>query len=308
MEQLILDIAESLEKKSEKEMDASRGKHIFTSLEKFFGPQLDENKAALYYYMTISEKALVHYRNREKAQGDYYFLKAEGLTEHFSEPVLDGMTNLHLAISAYRNYVNNEFDTAEKELDLAIDYAVKQSETFPGFISVIGEQWLNKIRIYIKKKDMAHTISQTIQLLHLILYGIHENPAIENSYKSVETEDRIGMLDHVINSIHSAYESSFKETDSFYLNICDHIVVPDRASINNDVLSGYLLLKYNSSDTESFVKHIHENRNILPKLPVSMQKKIFTKIFLNPEKTDTSEINGHEKIKLLKQKYRIALN
>ncbi|MBG6063691.1 hypothetical protein IWX83_003508 [Flavobacterium sp. CG_9.1] len=137
-----------------------QNKHIFDDLSNDFKSELGkEALMSLYYYMSISEKTLNQYRRRELFQANQNFKTLLSLENLFSEPVKNGMLSLHNSLLSYKNYVDGKYELAINEIDEAINLAIEQSKTFPYFIIVIGEQWLNKIRVYIKLQNLDETIN-----------------------------------------------------------------------------------------------------------------------------------------------------
>jgi hypothetical protein len=277
-----------------KEKVELQNKHIFDDLRNNFKSELGkEALMTLYYYMSISEKALNHYRRRELLQANQNFNTSLTLEYSFIEPVKNGMYNLHYALYSYKNYVDGNYELAISQLDEAINLAIEQSKTFPYFISVIGEQWLNKIRVYIKLQNINETIKQTILLNQFLIYGNHENEIVRDNLKAVPIEHRTQMITHVINSIDLAFNKAFNGHNNFYETISKEILAQKELDTQiEDVQNAYKIIELKTTDTLAFLESININFESIKKIPIALQKYIFTE-FLKICEEQNFEISRH---------------
>lgn len=255
-----------------------QNKHIFDDLVSNFKSDMDKaTLMGLYYYMSISEKTLNHYRRREFFQANQNYETLESLENLFVAPVKDGMCNLHMALTSYKNYVDGKYDLALLQLDQSIDFAIKQSKTFPYFINVIGEQWLNKIRVYCKIKDFDAVLRESYLLNQFLIYGIHQDEFVERCCLQVPLSHRNQMLIHVTNSIDSAVAKSFAQTDDFYRILSEKIIAKTGQTPQDDAIEkAYEVLFLLSEGEDRFLKGITDNFESLKKVPYALQKNIFS--------------------------------
>ncbi|WP_140418671.1 hypothetical protein [Pedobacter sp. AJM] len=254
-----------------------KNRHIFDDLSGYFKSELSkEEKMSLYYYMSHSEKALNHYRNREFYQGDGSFKKLFPLDDFFSDKIRSGMMSLHYSLSSYKNYVESNYPLAMSEIDAAKLLAIEQSKTFPYFVIAIGEQWLNKVRVLIKTGNLSDTISETILLNHFLLYGKHSDQTAVANIETVETEHRKLMLTHVINSIDTALGKSFKGKEDFYSIISKEI--PTSEPVHQElkpIIDAYQVINAVSKGEADFLEQLVQNFNNIETCPKALKQFIF---------------------------------
>ena len=254
-----------------------KNRHIFDDLSNNFKSELSsEAKMSLYYYMSHSEKALNHYRNREFYQGNGSFEKLFPLDNFFVGAIRNGMLSLHNSLSSYKNYVEDNYSQAILEIDLAISLAIEQSKTFPYFVIAIGEQWLNKVRVLIKTGNLSETIVETILLNQFLLYGKHDNHTATANIEMVEAEHRKLMLTHVINSIDIALGKSFKGKEDFYNIISKEI--PTSRVVNpalKSIVSGYQVIHSMAAGEAGFLEQLAQNFESIEMCPKALKQFIF---------------------------------
>jgi hypothetical protein len=253
-----------------------KSKHIFDSLILNFKDDLEKQSLLnLYYYMDVSEKTLNHYRNRELNQANHYIDTLKSLENAFVEPVQYGMLNLYYALLSYKSYVLLDYKLALKQIDKAINYAVEQSKTFPYFVSVISEQWLNKIRIFIKIKDYDNTLIEVVKLNRFLIYNEHANILVKENFKMIPINDKLQMINHIIYSIDFAFNNSFENHNEFYYKISTEIISKSYNSTTiSDIENTYQTIDYIKKDSKKFLEKFSLNFDSIKKAPLVLQRII----------------------------------
>lgn len=274
-----------------------KSKHIFDSLVLNFKDDLDKQTLLnLYYYMNISEKTLNHYRNREVFQANQYFNILKSLENEFVEPVKNGMLNLHFALQSYKSYVLLDYKLALSQIDEAINYAIEQSKTFPYFVSVISEQWLNKIRIFIRIKDYDKTLIEVVKLKRFLIYNEHSDNLIKENFKTIPMDDKLQMINHIIHSIDFALTNSFGNDNEFYSKVSAELLSARNDSLTIiDIENTYQIIEYIEKNSKIFLEKLNLNFASFKKAPFVLQRKIFIS-FIEICKNQQFDIDQHPNI------------
>lgn len=275
--------------------------HIFDDLTNHFKDEIkSEDLISMFFYMNILEKSLNQYRIRDLNLGNHNFDKLLSLEPYFKEPIKNGMLSLHSALISYKNYVDGNYTLALAEIDKAIFSAIEQSKSFPYFIIAVGEQWLNKVRIYIRLKDISRIKDETIKLLLFIMYGAYPNEiGVENIHK-VPKDHRFQMLQHIINSIDLALIRSSIPHNSIieiYKTISSNIGVENMKTEETDIEMTYKILDCLNYSDEQFIVSLNKNFLSFSKSPKALQR-VTLEILMkfceekNYNITDFTENNG----------------
>lgn len=197
--------------------------HIFNDLVNNFRDSISkEHLVDLYYYMNISEKSLHDFRGMNIVAGNYNCSKIDKIGSLFIQPLEKGMYSLHYALLAYKEYVENNSDKAIQYLQKAIANSIEQSETFGYFSITIGEQTLNKIRVYAKDRDADKVISESAKIINLFVFNIdQEDIKCRDKIMELDTGEKYGMIQHIINSTEVALSKAFTYEEK--LNILKNI-------------------------------------------------------------------------------------
>ena len=281
MNQLIINILNKIDNHSLLSNQLSfQNNHIFDDLTDYFKDSIQRNDLmAMFYYMNTLEKSLSQYRRGDLNLGNLSFNKLLGLESSFKEPVQDGMLSLHSALISYKNYVDKDYDLAIIEIDKAIHFATEQSRTFPYFIIAIGEQWLNKNRVFIKTRNLDKLFEETTLLNQFLLYGIYDNDLVKEKIEKVPQEHRHQMLNHVINSIDLGLRRDFLSSEdiiTFYKKLSKKVLSIREVRTNDKIIEiSYKIINcLNSEDSNEFMNFINENFIVLSKSPKALQRII----------------------------------
>jgi hypothetical protein len=281
MNQLIINILNKIDNDSLLSNQLSfQNNHIFDDLAEYFKDNIQrDDLMAMFYYMNTLEKSLSQYRRGDINLGNLSFNKLLALESSFKEPVQNGMLSLHSALISYKNYVHKDYDLALIEVDKAIHFASEQSKTFPYFIIAIGEQWLNKNRIFIKTRNVDKLFEETTLLNQFLLYGICENDMVKEKIEKVPQEHRHQMLNHVINSIDLGLRREFLNSDdivNFYKELSRKVLSIGEVETKDTIIEmSYKIINcLNSQDSNEFMNFINENYIVISKSPKALQRII----------------------------------
>lgn len=284
-------------------------KHIFDSLISYGKDFIAEDTInALFYYMHLSEKCLFNFRSKDVLTGNYEFNKLSQYSNYFVEPINFGMESLHKALTAYKNFVENDYSLALSNIDDALRLAVIQSNSYPYFISIVGEQTLNKIRIYIKQEKIIEALQETIDILKLYFFNIHIDENYVKYMEILDSKDKIGMIHHILNSVIISLRKSnvdYNILKDFLINIANGITnlenTSDKLLLHTERT---LLLLKAINYKDKFLSLVSKNFEDFENSPIHLQKIICTDIF-NTYTTqiinyiNDNDIKLHEKHKFL---------
>ncbi len=205
--------------------------HIFHKLIDHFGiRQQKEKYMNVYYQFTLFEKCLNFAREKDLNSATFTSSTIKLDFEEINPEIKEGILSLYNAIIAYLEFAKDHNDKAHSLLDEAIANAKLQSDTFSGFLPSIQEQWLNKIRIYIKEKDKEQILGQSKRLFAFSLFGHYDNELIAERFRTLPNYMHQLMLEHVINAVDIGIIRKFADdgfVDDFYREISAHLAAND---------------------------------------------------------------------------------
>ncbi|WCT14355.1 hypothetical protein [Mucilaginibacter jinjuensis] len=178
-------------------------RHIFHDLEENFKDNLTEDEVSTMFYAFLKyEEALSKFKQKQPSSGNFILTHLQALEIEYNKSVRSGMNSLFKAVVAYQAYAELNYEAALYELSDAIQLAIDQGETFPLFLACVQEQWLNKLRVLFKAKNLSILESETIGLIVYSLTGRFEmDPRAEAGFFKINSEMQTLMLDHVLRNI-----------------------------------------------------------------------------------------------------------
>jgi len=265
--------------------------HIFRELIKHYQDRIQlQEKLLLFLHFEKYETCLQFCRTRELSTATFLMDEINKLSFDFPTCLKPGMESLHLAIVAYYEYAFLRYDNALDYLDRAIEKAKQQSADFPLMTGSIGEQWLNKIRVFLKRKDMSVVVEEAVRLFSFCLDGKYPETEIATRYKSLGYDNHKLMISHVINTtcegILAFHADSFERSEPFYQEIFGALAL----NVSPDTLDNYtaaivrLIARYHT-DEEGFADVIGGQFEALQKSPRFLKKIALTYYNEATEKT-----------------------
>lgn len=259
-----------------------KSKHIFDDLISHFKNSINQSDMAiLYYYMNLSEKSLFSFREGDIENGNFYFSKSSTYEKKFKEPISNGMLSLHYALFAYKNYVEKEYYLAQMHLEKAIDFSKNQAATFPYFIITVGEQSLNKIRLYARVLNKDKVVIEAINIISLFLYKNSNDLNITKSIDVISEDDKYGMLRHIINNTQQAIVKAYgKEiTIEIFEEIAKGLSLFFKENDNLRNLDiAFRCIYYSTYNRILFIDMIEKNLDEILSCPKSLKDIILEKI------------------------------
>ncbi|WP_330745286.1 hypothetical protein [Chryseobacterium sp. CP-77] len=299
METIILDKIKTVEFR---EYEVKKPRHIFENLIEEFRKDIPEDiQAGLFYYMNLSEKSLSAFRTGNTTLGNYLYSKMQSMNTYFIEPIHQGMISLDYALLAYKNYVENDFVLAEENIDRAIESALVQSNTFPYFAIIIGEQSLNKIRIFARTQNEERYKTEVMKILAFFMFNQHENENCKNLAEDLPLIDKQGMLKHIINNSYIAILKSSqdeKKTRLIFQQIFNTLLKQNEFSGDQENLL-IAMRCIDKIEDEDFLDYLNENFSHIKSSPQKLVK-IIVENYLDKISNNQQLVNDEEFTKKLK--------
>ena len=252
--------------------------HIFREMIKRYQDQVQlKEKFLLFLHFEKYETCLQYCRTRELGTATFLMNEINKLKSDFPSCLKEGMESLYLAVVAYYEYAFLRYKSANEYLDLAIEKAKAQSKDFPLMTGSIGEQWLNKIRVYLKMKDTSLIIDETVKLFSFCLDGKYPDTEIAARYKGLGYDNHQLMINHVINTtcdgILALHKDSFQQADTFYKEIFSSPVLNAPAdSLDSNTAAIIKLVALYYKDEKAFTDAIPGHFEALQKSPRFLKK------------------------------------
>jgi vacuolar-type H+-ATPase subunit H len=160
--------------------------HIFYKLIDYFGIKQDKNKfMTSYYKFVLIDMCLNLTRRRDLNSAKFIYDNIKLDINEIDSKIQSGILSLYYAMVSYLEFIENNSDKADELLDKAISNARCQSETFNDFLSSVQEQWLNKVRIYIRDQKRDKIIEQSKKLFAFSLFGADEDNTITKRFETL---------------------------------------------------------------------------------------------------------------------------
>lgn len=258
--------------------------HIFTDLVNNFRNEISKKDLiSLYYYMSISEKCLSDYRRGNIKAGNFNFLKINNTEEIFIEPIRTGMHSLHYALIAYKEYAEDNNKEALMFIQNAISNSLKQSDTFEYFSITIGEQTLNKIRVFAKNNDIKDAKLEYIKVLNLFVFGIDTDElTCGQKILNMDVGERYGMIQHIINGTDIALNKILNKKGKldFYYDAFSSVLENSKKQTDfEDMLWTFsTVCKISNNEQEDWIEEVDHSFNKLKFAPKSLQKVVIENI------------------------------
>jgi hypothetical protein len=253
--------------------------HIFNNLKENFGSFLTASDSLnLYYNVNLFESCLGFLRKKELFTAVAVFANINIQDDSFPAIMRPGMMSLYNAMASYKDYVFADFEGALLKLDLAIKYTEEQGLTYPFFLTTIGEQWLNKMRVYIRLKDEQLFLSESVNLYKFLLGGEYHNEAVAEIYNTLDENIHHQVLNHVLNSVDLAlrrtYNDDHKTLLRYYNGLAQDILLLDKC-LDEDILICFrMILTFGNNNRTQFLDEVNLNFESVQKAPNSLQRVI----------------------------------
>lgn len=245
-------------------IDAPSGKsatyHIYNKLEEAYSEELSNDEIRkMFYHFYCYETCLQHLKKRELHTSEMLFGKIVALDRNFDSRIKAGMELIFWAMSAYRQHVQGNLDVALQELDTAIQHCEEQAKLFPLIVSSIQEQWLNRLRVQFRKKDLEAARIEAESLFCFTFTGIRKpgKEYITTALLALQPDDQRTMLWHIFRQMLMELQRpgvfSSSEQDTFMRLLCASIYEKIAApAINKDGFDIVMLLHtyYHGSPVE----------------------------------------------------------
>lgn len=255
--------------------------HIFRELIKHYNHQLTlTDKTLLFLHFEKYESCLQLSRKRELSTATFLMSEMRKLSFDFPSPLKHGMNSLYFAMVAYYEYAFQRYDSALENLDIAIQDAIVQGKKFPLMLCSIGEQWLNKVRVYLKMKNIPVIIKETTKLFSFCLTGTHTDREVETLYKTLGYDNHKLMIDHVINSVCEGIMRMYTDILIYSEALYSDILFALEPILNNQTLNEHaatiikLIITYYKGDDTTFFKAIANHFEALQNSPRFLQKLV----------------------------------
>ncbi|KAB1229760.1 hypothetical protein [Chryseobacterium viscerum] len=301
METIILEKIKTVEFR---EYEVKKPRHIFENLIEEFRKDIPEDvQAGLFYYMNLSEKSLSAFRVGNITLGNYHYTKMQSMRSYFIDPIYHGMISLDYALLAYKNYVENDFELAEENINRAIDSALIQSNAFPYFSIIIGEQSLNKIRVFARTKNEELYKAEVLRIIAFFMFNKHENERYKNIAETLPLIDKQGILKHIINNSYIAILKSLqdeKKTRLIFQQIFNELIEQNEFSGEHENLLIAMRCIAKIED-EDFLDFLNENFSDIKSSPQKLVKIVIENYLDKVSITNNQElVNDEEFTKKLK--------
>lgn len=178
--------------------------HVYHRLENNYTHTLENKEITkMYYHFCRYEECLRYFKEKELHTGELLYQRIQQTDRNFDSRVKAGMDLLYWAMSAYRWHVRKNMNEALTELGYAIESCEQQVLLSPFIVSSIQEQWLNKLRVYFRIKDLGKALEEAISLLHFSFTGIYKagKPHITDAFKAVPSDEQRSMIIHILNNL-----------------------------------------------------------------------------------------------------------
>ncbi|MEO3404142.1 hypothetical protein AAFN85_09575 [Mucilaginibacter sp. CAU 1740] len=263
-------------------------RHIFHDLERAFEAKLSKNEILTMFYNFLKfEESLQCLKRREFHSGEYIINNIINLNADYNPAVRAGMDSLFMAVVAYNSYVKGNHQQAIAELSGAIEKAEEQGKSFPMFYACIQEQWLNKVRVYYKKKDFTTSLAESVSLIvHSLTGRYRSNPDVEQGYLLLSSDTRHMMQDHILNNILRYLSDIPNESgNDFSLNqykqqlvtgLAQQLIDEPEQGDNQQALS--VLSELYNHKPEAFITGVINNFNAVLNANNSVQHAIFSEL------------------------------
>ncbi|WP_426477213.1 hypothetical protein ACP3T3_18425 [Chryseobacterium sp. CBSDS_008] len=295
METIILDKIRTVEFR---EYEVKKPRHIFENLIEEFKSEIPEDdQSGLFYYMNLSEKSLSAFRSGNTTLGNYHYTKMQNLRNYFIDPIYHGMISLDYALLAYKNYVENDFELAEENINHAIESALIQSKTFPYFAIIIGEQSLNKIRIFARIKDEVQYSAEVLKIIAFFMFNKHEGDLYQKIAEDLPWIDKQGMLKHIINNSYIAIQKSLKDdkrTARIFQQIFHSLLKQNEFSGDQENLL-VAMQCINKIEDGDFLEFLNENFSSIQSSPQKLVKIIIENYLDKISVTNNPQLVNDEK-------------
>lgn len=300
------------------ENERLRGFHIFWDLRNHFHEELTalENMNLFYHYRSY-EKCLARFRARDLHSGEFYFTEAQRLDRELPLSVRPGMESLFNAMVAYREYVYGRYDEAVDTLRYAIRCAEIQGETFPIFLCEIAEQWLNIVRVFVRRHDQSGIQRESSLILSFLAGGVYYDPQITARYLALDRNTHSQALIHVIDSIYNAIVRMTKDNQehirSIYKGILEQLVPNLHANpVSEPVGIAFRILSEDLQDQpETFLQELSVHFDKIRLVPRTLQRMLWQGFLRLSDKYDIA-LEDHPNyalfVSLMNRHYKIDLN
>lgn len=178
--------------------------HVYHRLENNYTDTLDAKELTkMYYHFCRYEECLRYLKEKELHTGELLYQRIQQTDRNFDSRVKAGMDLLYRAMSAYRWHVRKNMDEALTELGYAIKSCEQQVLLSPFIVSSIQEQWLNRLRVYFRMKDLDNTLEEAVSLFHFSFTGVYQpdKPHITEAFRAVPAEEQRSMIIHILNNL-----------------------------------------------------------------------------------------------------------
>lgn len=217
--------------------DSFKPLHIFRKMVENYDSRLSfDDKILMFLHFEKYEYCLKLCRKRDLDSATFILKEIQRLSKTFPDFMQAGMDSLYYAMIAYYEYSFNRYPEALMLLDKAIYKAKIQGEDFPLMLGSICEQWLNKIRVYMKMNH-ADLISETTALFLFCLTGMYPDERVEFNFKHLQKGYHKLIIDHVINSVGEGIlrmcKDNFDKANSLY----QEVIISLLPYLSSDVLN-----------------------------------------------------------------------
>ncbi|MEM6801824.1 MAG: hypothetical protein AAF696_10510 [Bacteroidota bacterium] len=258
--------------------------HIFSKLEDRFKDDLNNDELLyMYYNMKLNEDCLNLYRKKLYHVADLTFQKIMAEKREYNPLVSAGMKALFHSMVGYREYALGNFEEALANMRTGIEYSELQGKTFPFYVSVIAEQWLNIVRVYIAQKKREKVIEESIDLFLMCLTSQHKNADTSKHFDMLDDSKKVSSFFHVSNSIYRSLMKNFKgdaqRVNSYFKEIIAGICQNQKFQESDTPLIRSLRLLNESfqaleQNQLEFVEHLNEEFGVVQKTSLYLQKII----------------------------------
>jgi hypothetical protein len=270
--------------------------HIYFELKNFYKDKVSSSDSLkMYVHHLKLERCISLLRQRNTAGALSMLAEVEKLDRNFPDLVQKGMDSLYMAMLSYRDYIiHHHIDEAITKLNRSIQYGIIQSQDYPYFALTIPTQWINVLRVLIREKHEQIVIEETVKLLKLTLFGIHEQQTFGETYRNLDQAAHNLVIHDVFDNMIFNIESRFGyETLNDYLRkIIDKTLMEttDYHSFHPEIVTVLSLLKQvNDQQTEAFIYQLHEQKGKLIDIPSSL-KRLIINYFQQIKETKNHEI------------------
>jgi tetratricopeptide (TPR) repeat protein len=273
--------------------------HIFRKLIAWFENQLTtQEKVLLFLHFERYENCLQLSRRKELASASFVLDEIRGFNNNFPSCVQHGMQSLFNAMFAYYEFASGYNENALKLLDVAIGHAEQQGKNFPLMLGSIGEQWLNKVRVYLKINDTEAVVNESAALFELCLRGKYSNEEVTTLYRTLDYSMHKLLIDHVINSVGEgimrAYNYNFDNAAVVFARIFSSM----DSGLATDTLHSYTsiiikqLVKLYKQDIPGFYIGVYDQFEALQKSPRVLQRLVLIYYMRCSEQMNT-DLSAH---------------